>query len=85
MTQIEYPQHALLQCTANPEVVALRETFLAAFATETGGVMRQGPWSNDDALAELKRLIFHWKGVQLAAKFVYDVYRIWKRVNIYGR
>ncbi|KAF5378897.1 hypothetical protein D9615_006858 [Tricholomella constricta] len=78
---VETPEHALLDCTASPELLALRHNFLLQFLADIPHLQSAVEQMTSTDL--LKRLIAQRPTISLVAKFAYQVLKLYYDIPIY--
>ena len=83
MDKVESPEHALLECQSNPDVLKIRSMFMVKlFHT----VPRLQPMSMTvDSTAFLKAIIYEHSTIVLTGKFVHDVLEVFYATEVYRR
>jgi hypothetical protein len=79
--EVESPEHALLDCSASPEVVALREEFMKALFEREPKLERQ--WWELSSESFLKALLFPRSTIALVAKFAYEILEVFYAEPVY--
>ncbi len=79
---VETPEHALLQCVFDKDLVALRYSFREELASRSSTEIPIS-LTDDDDLELLKTIIFNWKLIPFAAKFIHDTTTLWNTTQLY--
>lgn len=77
---VESPEHALLECIASPEVVALRSGFLPKLLSTVPKL--QTKMAQLSSVDFLKAIIFERSTILLVGKFVHEVFEVFYAVPL---
>ena len=77
---IESPEHALLECMADENLVTLRNSFIEKFYTECPTVFR---WEQMSSTKFLQIMIDQEASIKLVAKFAFEVLLVFDGTPIY--
>ncbi|KAF5374013.1 hypothetical protein D9615_009920 [Tricholomella constricta] len=82
-TEVETPEHALLDCTASHELLALRHVFFVELELHPTTPLLHSAIEQMDSINLLKRLIAQRPTISLVAKYAYQVLKLFYDVPIY--
>ncbi|KAJ7018977.1 hypothetical protein C8F04DRAFT_976280, partial [Mycena alexandri] len=78
--EIESPEHAMLECDAQPDLIALREDFFTRMRRDVSGLPEMDTMP---PARYLTHLIAYRDTISLVAKFAYKVVQIFEATPMY--
>jgi hypothetical protein len=79
--KVESPEHALLECQSNPDVLNISSVFLAKLFRTVPKLQQR--FLELDSVAFLKAMIYERSTIVLTGKFVHDVLEIFYATPVY--
>ncbi|KAJ7660784.1 hypothetical protein DFH06DRAFT_988742, partial [Mycena polygramma] len=80
-SEVETPEHALLDCDASTEVKSLREVFLAQLFSDVPTLRRR--MDELDLIEFFKAMVYERKTIALVAKFAHEVLEVFYATPVF--